>query len=64
MITIGVQVNGKTVATIDLSPNATEEQAVESSLMNWNVTRVIRGRCITKTVYQRNRILNIITDSD
>lgn len=59
-ITIGVQVNGKVRSTIDIAPDATEEDAVAAALSNEGVARALAGAQPDKVIYRPGRILNLV----
>jgi leucyl-tRNA synthetase len=60
VISMGVQVNGKTRGTIDLSPEASEEQALELARAQNSVKNALDGKAIAKVIYKPGKILNII----
>lgn len=57
---IGVQINGKTRASITLNIQATEKEALEVALKEENIKAHIAGVSIKKIIYKPNKILNII----
>ncbi len=59
-ILIGVQVNGKVRAEIELSPTATEDEAREKALAIEAIQKHIEGKEIKKLVYVKGRIVNIV----
>ena len=59
-VEIGVQVNGKVRGTIEISPDAEQDEAVASALEVSNIARNIEGKRIVKVIYVPGRILNII----
>ncbi|MGE3757374.1 MAG: leucine--tRNA ligase [Pseudobdellovibrionaceae bacterium] len=59
-VTMGIQVNGKMRGTIDLSPNASEEEAVKLAKSNTAVTAALEGKVLDKVIYRPGRILNLI----
>ncbi len=60
-VTIGVQVNYKTVATLSLPVGCNEPTAVAAAMLNANVIRYIAKHDVIGVVYKMHRILNIIT---
>ncbi|MEZ4393404.1 MAG: class I tRNA ligase family protein [Polyangiales bacterium] len=59
-VTIGVQVNGKTVGTVELPRDADEALAVEAAKALPGVARASEGRALAKVIYKAGRILNLI----
>jgi leucyl-tRNA synthetase len=59
-LAIGVQVNGKTVGSIELPQNAPEEVAVEAAKASLSIARHLEGKVITKVIYRVGRILNLV----
>ena len=57
---IGVQVNGKTRASISVSEQTSEESAVKTALSKPAVVKALKGKNIKKVIYKPCRILNII----
>lgn len=60
VISIGVQVNGKTRGLIEISPTASEEEAVTLARTQNAVKNAIDGKNIAKVIYKAGKILNII----
>lgn len=60
MVTIGVQVNGKLRGSIDISPDADEELALEKAQNIQAVQRAIGDSSIKKVIYIKGKILNIV----
>ena len=60
LVTIGVQVNGKTVGTVDLARDADEASAVEGARAVPGVIRAMEGKSLAKVIYKAGRILNLI----
>jgi leucyl-tRNA synthetase len=60
LITIGVQVNGKTVGTVDLPREADEDLAVRTAQATPGVARACDGKAVTKVIYKAGKILNLI----
>jgi len=59
-ITIGVQVNGKMRAKIDIAPDANEDTARAAALEQENVVRAIDGKAIRKFIYVPGKIVNVV----
>ncbi|MBI5369626.1 leucine--tRNA ligase [Candidatus Uhrbacteria bacterium] len=60
VVSIGVQINGKMRATIDVAPDAPQEQVQARALREPNVQKHLEGQTIRKTVYVAGRIINLI----
>lgn len=59
-ITIGVQVNGKLRATIDLAKNTEKEEAEKIALAQDNVQKAIEGKTVRKVIVVPNKIVNVV----
>jgi leucyl-tRNA synthetase len=59
-VTIGVQVNGKTVTTVELALDADEATAVAAAQAIDAVARQLAGKTIAKVIYKGGKILNLI----
>lgn len=59
-VTIGVQVNGKMRGTIDLSPDASEDEAKDIALAQDNVVKFIEGKEVRKFIYVPGKIVNVV----
>lgn len=59
-VTIGVQVNGKMRGTIEISPTASEEEALAAAKAVAAVSSVLAGKNPDKVIYKAGRILNLI----
>ncbi len=59
-VTIGVQVNGKMRATINIAMDANEETAREAALAQDNVQRTMDGKQIRKFIYVPGKIVNLV----
>jgi leucyl-tRNA synthetase len=59
-ITLGVQVNGKSRGTIDIAPDASEEDAVQAAMKIETVRNALGGQNASKVIYKAGRILNLI----
>ena len=62
MVTIGVQVQGKTRGSITCSSSASEEEVLKIAREKQGVQNALKGKTIKKIIYKPSRILNIITD--
>lgn len=60
VITMAVQVNGKTRGTIDISPNASENDALTVARQLNGVKNAMEEKSIAKIIYKPGKILNII----
>jgi len=60
VVTIGVQINGKARGDITLSPDATQEEAMELVTADASLTGKMGDTPITKIIYVPGRILNIL----
>lgn len=60
VVTMAVQVNGKTRGTVDLSVNAGEDEAMSAARGLVAVKNAIEGKNIAKIIYKPGKILNII----
>lgn len=61
VVTMAVQVLGKVRGTIDISVNATEEQALTLARELNSVKNALEGKSVAKVIYKPGKILNIIT---
>jgi leucyl-tRNA synthetase len=60
VVTIGVQINGKSRGTILVSKEASEAEAIEIAKESDSVRNALSGKSITKVIYKAGRILNLI----
>jgi leucyl-tRNA synthetase len=60
VITLGVQVNGKMRGTIDVSPDAPENEALEAAFQVTTVQNALNGQKPKKVIYKAGKILNLI----
>jgi len=60
IVTVVVQVNGKVRARLEIERNTPEEEVIKTALSHENVKRHIDGKEIKKTIYIKNKILNIV----
>ncbi len=59
-IKIAVQVNGKVRGEIMISSNNNEDEVKKKALENQAILKYVNGQNITKTIYVKNRLINII----
>lgn len=59
-VTIGVQVNGKMRATINISPAASEDEAKTAALGQDNVKKALEGLNLRKFIYVPGKIVNVV----
>jgi leucyl-tRNA synthetase len=60
-VSVAVQVNGRIRGQLELSPNASEEEAVEAAKELPSVQSHLRGASIKRVVYVPSRIISIVT---
>lgn len=60
LVTVAVQVNGKTRGTIQVAPAATQEDAVKTALAEEAIARFVTGKP-TRVIFVRGRLLNLVT---
>jgi leucyl-tRNA synthetase len=60
VISMGVQVNGKTRGAIELSLTTSEEEAVDLALQQTSVKNALEGKSLAKVIYKPGKILNLI----
>ncbi|MDR0304659.1 MAG: leucine--tRNA ligase [Chitinispirillales bacterium] len=61
-ITIGVQINGKMRATIDIPNGASQEETKKLALENGNVKKYLENLTIRKVIVVANKIVNIVAN--
>jgi leucyl-tRNA synthetase len=59
-VTVGVQINGKMRGTVVLSPDASQEEAMEAVHNEAGLNERLSGKEIKKIIYVPGRILNLI----
>ena len=59
-ICIGVQVNGKTRGSLELSADESQERALEKALQIKSVQKALQNRPIKKCIYKQGKILSLI----
>ena len=62
MAMIAIQINGRTRATIELAPDARQEEAMEAARQVATIQRYLYEATIRRVVYVAGRILNIVID--
>lgn len=60
-VTIGIQVNGTMRGAIEVTPDESQEMAVQKACQLPRVQKAIDGRPLAKTIYIPGKILNILT---
>ncbi|MBL7689355.1 MAG: leucine--tRNA ligase [Bdellovibrionaceae bacterium] len=63
VVSIGVQVNGKSRGVIEIDKDASEEAAVAAALSVPSVQNAMGGKPADKVIYKAGRILNLIVKS-
>jgi leucyl-tRNA synthetase len=59
-ITLGVQINGKMRGTIEITPDATEVDALKAVEASTTIAEKLSGNAIDKVIYVPGRILNLL----
>ena len=60
VVTMAVQVNGKTRGTLEISVNAAEDDAMAKANALNAVKNALEGKNVAKIIYKPGKILNII----
>jgi leucyl-tRNA synthetase len=60
VVQVAVQVKGKTRGTVELAPDATQEEAEAAVRANESIWKHLEGQAIKKVVYVKGRILNYV----
>ena len=60
MITLGVQLNGKTKGTIELLKEESEEGALKKAKTLTAISKVLEEKKLFKVIYKKGKILNLI----
>ncbi len=60
VVTIGVQVNGKSRGTIDIAKDASEADAVAAAMKIATIENAVGGKPFAKVIYKEGRILNLM----
>lgn len=63
VFTIPVQVNGKVRGAIEMPANSSEGEVLKVALLAENVQKWIGDNEIKKTIYVKNRVINLLVDS-
>jgi leucyl-tRNA synthetase len=58
--TIAIQVMGKLRTTIDVAPDAVEDDVLARAAAEPNVAKALEGKRIVKRIYVKNRIVNFV----
>lgn len=61
LVVIGVQVNGKMRGQIEISPTATEEEALQLAHKLTSVETALESQQIAKVIYKPGKILNLVS---
>ncbi len=59
-VTVAVQVNGKMRGTVQVAPDATEEQVLQAAMAADGVAKWISGVAVKRRIYVPGRLLNIV----
>lgn len=60
VVSIAVQVNGKVRGTVDISPQSSEEEAVELAKKEADIAKWLENKEIKKIIYQPGKILSFV----
>ena len=60
MITMAIQVNGKTRATIDVTPDITKEDFLQQAKSHPTIAKYLEGNSIAKEIYVPGKICNLV----
>jgi leucyl-tRNA synthetase len=60
LVTLVVQVNGRVRATLELTADSSEDQAVAAANEQESVKKQLEGKKILKTIFVKNKILNFV----
>jgi leucyl-tRNA synthetase len=60
VITVAVQVNGKTRGTIQVAPDVSQDDAMAAAMKDESISRFATGN-VARVIYVRGRLLNIVT---
>lgn len=60
-VVIAVQINGRTRGQIEVSPNASEEEAIAAAKQSPTIQRYLQDSAIKRVIYVPSRIINIVT---
>ena len=59
-VTVAVQVNGKMRGTVQVAPDATEEQVLQAAMAADGVAKWVAGVAVKRRIYVPGRLLNIV----
>ena len=59
-VRVAVQVNGKMRGTVDVAPDATEEQVVQAAMTADGVAKWLDGVAVKRRIYVAGRLLNLV----
>ena len=59
-INLPIQINGKLRGTIDVAPNAPEDEVIQKALEVNNVKKVIGDKPIRKKIFIKGKIINFV----
>ncbi len=62
VITIAVQINGKTRTTVEIEPGNTEEIVTKKALEIPEISKWMEGKNVRRIVFVKDKIINIIVD--
>ncbi len=62
VITLGVQINGKVRANIDMAATADEASIKETALNHENIQRHLDGKTIRKVIVVGQKLVNIVAN--
>lgn len=60
-VTVAVQINGRTRTTINLSPNASQQEAIEAAKHTPAIQKHLNNQTVHRAIYVPGRILNFVT---
>ncbi len=60
VVTLAVQLKGKMRGTVEISPEASEDEAKEAALALDSVVRALEGQTIRKVIYVPGKIINLV----
>ena len=60
MITLGVQLNGKTKGTIEVLKQESEQEALKKAQTLTSISRALEEKKLFKVIYKQGKILNLI----
>lgn len=60
MITVGIQINGKTRSTIDVAADISQDEFLSKAKSDPKIQNAIQGKSIVKEIYVQGRICNFV----